>query len=172
MQGRVLFFTAPPIAPSEADEKKKLAHSPSYLAFRARQTRERVEKAGKRPAREEVATSVRTEQEGNEPKRARIDDDRASIEEISDKAISFFNNMLTDTTIAQLKVLYGDRWEEAMNVQMKIVMEAQQEVRTKLQKQEKVGAERLKHSAELAKIHGLTGLLDYMPPNEALEWRR
>jgi chromatin structure-remodeling complex subunit RSC1/2 len=170
-QGRVLFFTAPPVAPSEAEEKRKLAHSPSYLAFRARQMRERAERAEKRLAEEEVAATVGAEQSGTQPKRARTED-LSSVGELGDKAISFINSMLADTTISQLKMLYGDQWEKAVNVQMRIVTEAQQKVGTKLREQESEGAEKSKQAAETAKIHGLTGLFDYRPPNETLEWRR
>jgi chromatin structure-remodeling complex subunit RSC1/2 len=171
-QGRVLFFTAPPVPPPEVKEKK-LTHSPSYLAFRARQIRERREQSTKRRAEEEAVATLGAEQDETEPKRIRTEVDPASINSAADKAIAYINNMLADATLAQFKALYGeDRWEEALKTHLEIVANAQQETGRKAKERERLEAERLKRTEETAGPRGLTNLLDYKPPNEALEWRR
>jgi chromatin structure-remodeling complex subunit RSC1/2 len=171
-QGRVLFFTAPPVPPPEVKEKR-LTHSPGYLAFRARQIRERREQTAKRPAEEEAVATVGAEKGGIEPKRIRKEVDNSSTDSTIEKAMSYMNNMLADATLASFKAMYGeDDWEDALKTHLNIVADAQEEARRKVKEREKLLAERSKRGEKVTGPRGLTSLLDYKPPNEALEWRR
>jgi chromatin structure-remodeling complex subunit RSC1/2 len=161
--GRVLFFTAPPSAPPEIDDKKKLKHSPAYLAFRARQARERMQNGSAKRSveQEEEASSRGAERRDSDPKRVKTTVD---IGEIGERAVTAVSEMLADATVEQFKALYGeDKWEEALAMHLMGSTERQDIMATP------TGS---KARSEEMKSRGLTSLLDYKPPNEALEWRR
>ncbi|KAF2663454.1 Bromodomain-containing protein [Microthyrium microscopicum] len=168
--GRVLFFTAPP-AVSSTDTKKKLKHTPGYLAFRAKQIREKLEAKKRRDnettagAEQPLAKKARMQEP---PTFAELEFDENGI---PTKAIEYINDLLMDSTIAQLKATHGEEGaKQALEVHMDYVSAAWQARADERERTAQAQAERMAKAKAESKITGLSRLLDYKPPNEQLEW--
>jgi len=166
--GNVLFFTAPP-APVAEPDKKKLTHSPAYLAFRARQQQEKTAQANKRPSEPEAAATVGAEKDGSETKRARTMDTNV-VRSLQDEVLVHINGLLVNATVEEFKELYGEQWSTALDLHLKLMAEAQTVTAARLEEGEKYA--KLKDAREMVGERGLTSLLEYQPVNEGLEWRR
>ncbi|KAL1962791.1 hypothetical protein VTN77DRAFT_9160 [Rasamsonia byssochlamydoides] len=109
-QGRVLFFSTPPldlVPPAE----KRLGHSLKYLAAKAaKEERRRAMEQEKRKAAED-------EMDVEQPsKRPRTDEQKAlaaEVENLTEKALNLLANQVAAGTDEFYKAVYGDKAEEA-----------------------------------------------------------
>jgi len=189
--GRILFFTAPPIPDAdEADEKKKLAHTPKYLAWKARQMREKLLKRKlneDEPASAGAEKNVKAESPngvdaGEHPsslqKKQRMNLDIADDinGDVSPKELlERFSDQMCDLAMESWKSLYPDDeddgvWKEEMLENIRQLSVAWEK---NAQSEEILASEKEKErESQRGKIVGLTNLMDYKPPNERMEWGR
>jgi chromatin structure-remodeling complex subunit RSC1/2 len=169
--GRVLFFTAPPEPPAE-ESKPRLAHSTTYLAVRGRQLKERLEAKKRGPEESEVF--------GPESlpvvKKTRVEHDAPhgmSVEEVCQRAMDSINNTLADGLIADCQRLYPEgEWQQAIADHLNKVADGLLESAKHLEECQAKKDEEARIRREELTVSGLTSIMDYQPPNEALEWRR
>jgi chromatin structure-remodeling complex subunit RSC1/2 len=124
-QGRVLLFTAPPIAAPA--EQKGPSHTAKYLAYKIKRE-EMLKEKRKHDAEDAVAQSdVR--------KRARAEGQRQVEKQIvaaKKAALETVEDLLTDATVKEYQSLYGTQWKEKMEEELEMLDKKQvEEVRRK-----------------------------------------
>jgi hypothetical protein len=166
-QGRVLFFTAPPV-PADESRVPKLKHSAKYLAFKAQESLKRKSKE-----LDEDASA------GAEKSPLPTDEETPEQEALSgiawpgtvpqDVWVEKFNHQMEELLIQDYKTLFPNdsEWKQALlagleNIRGKIVENMHKKAKLQEEQREAGDAE--------SKIFGLTNLMDYKPPNEQLEW--
>lgn len=155
-QGRVLFFTAPPVIPPEEEkEGMALGHSARYLAAKAKRDALRAEK---RKA-EEANAPQREEQ----AKKAKIEADqkfKTDIALLKNKALKVLEDQLVQATKTEFENMYVDEAEakKAMQLQFDRLAEVQKEAIRKNAERER----RLKEEVEgrSVPVRGMTVLLE------------
>lgn len=103
-QGRILFFTAPPL---DVGESKALGHSVRYLAEKARRMREIMEK------RKAKDTDKAVEEQA--AKRIKIEEDvhvQVTAQELQEAALLEMARRMDAGTGQIIRGMYGDRWKE------------------------------------------------------------
>ncbi|KAL1303346.1 hypothetical protein AAFC00_006745 [Neodothiora populina] len=124
-QGRVLFFTAPPMYLAADDDKsaKNLAHSIRFLADRARR---RDEIARKRKAYEDSKADAQ-----KAAKRARLQDARSVAqkrEESRQEALAALEEQLVEGARRRLRGAYGDaEWKKGLDKELDLLEAEQRE---------------------------------------------
>ena len=111
--GRVLFFTAPPVyvADSENNTKKPFSHSISYLA---NQTRREAEISRKRKAYEEAKYDHQLLKKAR--KFAEIQKTYAEMQDKKFEAFKRLEAALVQATEAEMKAAYGDeKWKDGLD---------------------------------------------------------
>jgi chromatin structure-remodeling complex subunit RSC1/2 len=118
-QGRVLFFTTPPLdvlPPSKNGDPP--AHSLKYIAAKLRRQREqrlKCEDIEKLPE-EEIRRLARE----NKAKRVKRETDqqfgKQDVEALTEKAWGVYAEQLDTANSADLKQVYGDRWQEVKEI--------------------------------------------------------
>lgn len=106
--GRVLFFTAPPV---ETEKKVKLGHTAKYLAWRAErddQVREKRKLAD--AGAPQVAKRAKSEEVAGLAK---------ELEKAKERTLERMNELLAEGTVRQYQALYGEKWREALEVELK-----------------------------------------------------
>jgi chromatin structure-remodeling complex subunit RSC1/2 len=174
-QGRVLFFAAPPIPDTESG-KTKLAHTPKYLAWKAKQMQDKLAKRKLEENTTAGAEDEKTDSNGVDPsKKQRTDTSQtngsASAEAIFDKV----TNYMCDLALEGWQSLYPEdgngEWKKEMLGNLHQLGTAWEVQATEQeQRAAELKAQRAKESN--GKILGLTALMDYTPPKEDLEWGR
>ncbi|KAF2084565.1 BAH-domain-containing protein [Saccharata proteae CBS 121410] len=153
-QGRVLFFTAPPLDPlPPVKEGAALGHSAKYLAAKAK--REALLKEKRKREAEEGG-----EREAAQ-KRAKMEAEKAfsnRVHQLKAKALNVLEGQLASATAADFKSLYGDDWKKCAAAEMDHMVAAQAEVA----KREKEVEDMAKRVAEQASVRlkGMTVKLD------------
>jgi chromatin structure-remodeling complex subunit RSC1/2 len=174
---RVLFFTTPPV-PKEAG-RKRLAHTPRYLAWKAKEAEAQKALKRKSEEREDEQAGAGADMDGvaevngtNGTKRVKTDDQ--ADQGLSEDAIKQFTEYMADLAVEGWKSLYptgSEGWRADMLDNLRS-MGAVWEEHAKDEADKQAKAEEAKGSSVDAKVVGLTGLMDYRPPNERLEWGR
>jgi len=109
--GRVMFFTAPPV---DTEKKVKLHHTAKYLAWKAKRE-ELLKEKRKRDAEAKIAGA-------KEAKRAKSEEAKAfgeGLQKAKEVALEKMNKVLAEETVAQYKVMYGEKWREALDLELK-----------------------------------------------------
>ena len=128
-QGRLLFFTTPPLdvlPPSKKGEA--LGHSARYLAAKLRREDELKEKR-------KLNEAGHKEEEANKKKR-RLDEAMQlanRIEELKVESLVALHKQLGDGELNLWKGLYGDRWEEAREIEKARLADSQKEWKTRME---------------------------------------
>jgi hypothetical protein len=193
-QGRLLFFTAPPAGSSEPP-KAQLAHTPGYVAWKAKKLKEQFLAKKRRAEEEEAREDLNKKRRLADPLAAEAAH-YAKLMDIPDEKLLKPDNMLRSApeiqheirialyermlqgNIAMYKAFFPEdrfpegEWLRQMRYDEERTARAQAEHRRKTAEIEKQKAEWAKQKEEDNKIVGLTRMLDYKPPNEHLEWRR
>jgi len=156
-QGRVLFFTAPPVVPPE-EEKEGIAlgHSARYLAAKAKRAALLAEKR-----KGDAAGAAQREQQA---KRVKLEAERKyqeTLANLTDKAINALADQLARATKKELGDLFGEdekEREKGLQKQLEGLEIVQREIAKRNEEQEK------KSQMELAKrtvpITGMTVRLE------------
>lgn len=153
-QGRVLFFTAPPLDEAgPVEEMKNLGHSARYLAAKAE--REKV-LAAKRKAEA-------SEQQLNEErtKKARLQKEDAFVGDVANltlRAVETLDRQLAGFTKADLQDEYEGRWQKGLRLELEKTARlqvAEAERRRRVEESERVFMER-----EKVVMKGLTAGFD------------
>jgi chromatin structure-remodeling complex subunit RSC1/2 len=120
-QGRVLFFTAPPLATTPA-QKKGPAHTAKYLAYKAK--------------REEMLKEKR-KRDGSDPDSTAEARKRAKSEEMQEAgrkleaakvaALNQMEDLLADATMREYESLYGADWQKKMEEELALLEKKQVE---------------------------------------------
>jgi hypothetical protein len=192
-QNRLILFTTPP---NHEPSKPRLAHSAEYLAFKAKQMKEKL-LGKKRRAEEEV-------NEMDAVKRRRLADPEAaeaayyakvldipderivnkddnmlrSTQEIQHEIRHHFEERMQQGNVNTYKALFPEdkepegEWNRQMKADEARTALAQADRRHKNDDIEKQQAQWEKEKRERNKLVGQTRMLDYVPPNEHLEWGR
>lgn len=110
-QGRVLFFTAPPVqVANDSDHAGALGHSIKYLAAKSR----REEETSKKRKAFEVAKA----EAQREKKKVNIEEAKAlqsRMSALKKQALVALENQLAEGAKAHLQNIYGNEWEKAMD---------------------------------------------------------
>ncbi|KIW00922.1 uncharacterized protein PV09_07665 [Verruconis gallopava] len=150
--GRVLFFTAPPV---ETQHKgPKLGHTAKYLAYKAERQAMVQEKK-----RQRFAMDFPRETQAN--KRAKSEDLEKLMVAANLEAIEKINEMLAEATVGEYQATFRQKWQEAMNRDLKALEAGQDRVAKLRQAKAERDAELEKHGKLELKIKGLTGSLEY-----------
>lgn len=171
-QGRVLFFTAPPA--SSTSSKKKLQHSASYLAFRARKLHEKVE-SNKRLADSEA--TVHDADLGRHNKKARNLDSQdiqqgIAFQTMQNQALENINKILVDSTVAHLHSLHGDLGlQKAVDAHMHVLTSVWENNARQQETTRQSEAYEFLEGKTRPQAESMTPFFIYKPPNEHLEWR-
>ncbi|KAG9527593.1 Bromodomain-containing protein, partial [Aureobasidium melanogenum] len=133
-QGRILFFSAPPVQLAEEanDPNKNLGHSLHYMAEKSRRTQEIV-------ARRKAYEEGKAARAAQKKRQREIDEEMRSADYETQKAraLAILNTHLTRSTAWELKAMYGEQdWKDGMEamlgnleeqqklaIQRKVVME-------------------------------------------------
>jgi chromatin structure-remodeling complex subunit RSC1/2 len=112
--GRVLFFTAPPLNSAPIKSRERLGHSAKYLAWKIKREEELAALKRKRESQ-----NGETEATQEEAKRRKLQAEVvAKSEETRAKnvaaALKAMGNGLADALIGDYKRRFGDRWKEEM----------------------------------------------------------
>jgi chromatin structure-remodeling complex subunit RSC1/2 len=169
-QGRVLFFTAPPAAPTET--KKKLQHTPGYLAFRAKQMKEKLDSKKRNAEDTTGGAEVSREAKKSRTSSPQIIAQDVDMEVIQKQAFDNISNMLVDSTVAHLRALHGEEGlQKAVDAHLNALTSVWESNAREQQAREAGKSQRIAADKAKSNVGGLTRLLNYRPPNEHLEWR-
>lgn len=111
-QGRVLWFTAPPlntVSVAEEEQRNTAGHSVKYLVAKARRDKLIAEKR-----KREVEAADEEEAERARGARSRKERDKRDWTEVQEKAMGMLEKSMFDNCEATYKHLYGDRWREEL----------------------------------------------------------
>jgi chromatin structure-remodeling complex subunit RSC1/2 len=114
--GRILFFTAPPV--ETAPKGARIGHTAKYLAWKAE--REQMLKE-KRKRAADAPTSQQT-------KRARSEELAHSLAQAKLTALDNLNDMLAEGTVAEYQATFGERWKEAIELDLAALEKGQDAV--------------------------------------------
>lgn len=120
-QGRVLFFTAPPIQVADP-YGGKLGHSIKYLAAKSRREEETKRK------RELYETAKAEAQLAK--KKARVEEAKTlqvKLEEVKAQALQTLEKQLVEATKQELKRVYGDEWRARLDGELERLAETQKQ---------------------------------------------
>lgn len=140
-QGRVLFFTAPPIALVD-DSDTKLGHSIKYLAAKSRREEET---AKKRKAFEVAKAEAKLAK-----KKAKIDEEnalRTKIEALKTRGLEALQGQLAEGAQAQIEAMYGEEWKTRLDDDLSRLVERQQAALEKRKLLEQHSQERITNSS-------------------------
>jgi chromatin structure-remodeling complex subunit RSC1/2 len=132
-QGRVLLFTAPPIA--ESTEKKGLAHTAKYLAYKIKRE-EMLREKRERDAEDAVIQS-------GARKRAKSEEQREAQKKFAEAqrvALMTVEDALADATIHEYERLYGAQWRPKMEEELQMLEKKQVEEARRRDEREKLEA--------------------------------
>ncbi|KAF2679149.1 Bromodomain-containing protein [Lentithecium fluviatile CBS 122367] len=155
-QGRVLFFTAPPVNSSSIVKKEgeALGHSARYLALKAKRDAER---AAKRKADE--ANAAEREEAA---KRARVEAEqklKKDIDQLRAKAMHALEDQLKNATVRDLELLIGNEENaDALGKSLDHLVEVQQATISKNQERE-IRLQQQKSSSQIP-VTGMTVRLE------------
>ncbi|KAF2204109.1 Bromodomain-containing protein [Delitschia confertaspora ATCC 74209] len=154
-QGRVLFFTSPPIVPpQEEDENVPLGHSAGYLARRIERERLRGEKR-----KREERTKEQRELEVKRAKTEALQKFQEKVGELEMKAQKLLEGELAKATAVDLEGLYGvEGLEAGLKRQLEELSGVQRVVLRENEKREKKVLEEAENRK--VKISGMTVLLE------------
>jgi chromatin structure-remodeling complex subunit RSC1/2 len=151
--GRVLFFTVPPV---DVEPKTKLGHTAKYLAWKAEREATLKEKRAKR-ASEEASLAQASQQS----KRARSVELEQAMAKAKLEAVERLNDSLAEATVAEYKANFGEKWREALEMDLGALERGQDGVSRF--NGEKGARERVKAEEERreARVKGLDGMLEF-----------
>lgn len=115
-QGRVLFFSAPPVQLAEEanDPNKNLGHSLHYMAEKSRRTQEIV-------ARRKAYEEGKAARAAQKKRQRELDEETRNVDHETQKAraLAMLNSHLTRSTAWELKAMYGDEdWKNGMEAML------------------------------------------------------
>ena len=150
--GRILFFTAPPLDPLPAPREGAAAgHSIRYLAARAR--RQEALRAKRKREADEAETT---------PKKAKLrageDEARQRIEDLTRRAGEVLQRQMAEGTELEFRAMYGAGWQEAMERHLDRLRGVQTEVGERNRVLEE--NERARREREMVPLVGKGVLLD------------
>ena len=154
-QGRVLFFTAPPVNNPGfvTEEGQALGHSARYLATKAKRDAQRAAKRkadqAETAAREEAAKKARAEAEDKLQK---------EVAALNIKAISALEDQLAYATKTSLQAISGNKSSEVLAKSLDRLVDVQADAVSKRLKRE-AKLEQQKLSSQIA-ITGMTARLE------------
>lgn len=152
--GRVLLFTAPPIAAPA--EKKGPAHTAKYLAYKIKRE-EMLKEKRKRDADDAVAHSdARKRAKSEEQQEA-----RQKLAEAKKAALETMEDLLADATIRQYERLHGAQWKEKMEQELQMLEKKQVEEARRKDEREKLEAGWKSRERKKLAIRGLGTNLEY-----------
>ena len=156
-QGRVLFFTKPPLDVLPPGDGPPI-HSLKYVAAKLRRT---VELKRKREAEEEHAKHV------DEAERKRIKDEQVAevtenLRNLEERAVMALVKQMDEGTDAIYRAEYGDMWQEAKRIETKRLAMRQAEARR--EKEELEESERKRKEAQKISIKSNGPYLDDIDP--------
>lgn len=153
-QGRVLFFTVPPLDPlPPVKDGAALGHSVRYLAAKAKREALRREKRG-RDERE-------PEQDNGARKRARLESKAAldkDVAKLAGKAMAALEGQLADAVRADYRSMLGGRWQQGLDADLDRLAMAQDQVLSRQRETEEKARKR--REKELVPLRGTTVFLD------------
>lgn len=127
-QGRILFFTAPPLARPARFEKGSDATPPLLghsIRYQAQKARSQDEVAARRKEYESRKAAARAE------KRKRVEaeegEQRERVRKLQRRALEVLQDGLVDGLRADLKALYGEKWSEMVGADLDRIAELQNE---------------------------------------------
>lgn len=147
--GRILFFTSPPVNV----EKKisSLGHTAKYLAWKAEreQLLKEKRKRAATDAPKQASKRARSEELEREMARAQL----AAVEEL--------NEVLADGAVAEYQSTFGDKWQDAMRMDMAALEKGQDAVSRVARA--RVVSEMRRDAVEKdeLRVRGLTGALEF-----------
>ena len=145
--GRVLFFTAPPV--EKERRGPKLGHSAKFLAWKA----ERDELKRKRDA-----SSTKDTQQTKRAKSAELE---AAMAKARLDAVERLNEELVDATVDEYRREFGEKWREAMEMDLDSLEKGQEKVE-KLNRVHKLREERrMWEERKELEVKGMGGMLEF-----------
>lgn len=140
-QGRVLFFTAPPVHLTD-DTSTQLGHSIKYLAEKSRREEE--------TARKRKAFEISKAEAKLAKKKAKIEEAvslQEKVRELKKQALETLQNQLIGGARNDIQGLYGDDWKGGLDTQLTRLAERQKEALEKRRVLEAHERERMENSS-------------------------
>jgi chromatin structure-remodeling complex subunit RSC1/2 len=153
--GRVLFFTAPPLATAPA-QKKGPAHTAKYLAFKAKRDEMLKEKRKRNGGDPNTTAEARKRAKSEETQEA-----NRKIEAAKTAALSQMEDLLADATIREYESLYGANWQKKMEEELVLLERKQVEEARRIAERVKLELEWSLRDRKDLVVRGVNSSLEY-----------
>ena len=151
-QGRVLFFTAPPVQVAD-DLDQKLGHSVKYLAAKSRRAEE--------TARKRKAHELAKAESQQAKKKAKLEEAKSlqiKASELRNQALEVLQDQLVEATKSEMVQMYGEEWKSSMERELNRFAQLQKDAMEKRSVLERHERERLaSRSVQLDSAGALLG---------------
>lgn len=193
-QNRLLLFPTPPVGATESS-KPRLAHSTEYIAFKAKEMKRKLLLKQQRDAEQAAEIDIIRKRRIADPEAAEAayyaklmdipdeyivkkDNMLRNADQIRDEINYKFQERMREGNVQVYKSLFPEdkhpegEWERQMKADEVRTAAAQAERRRQNEAAELQMAKWAKEKADRNELVGQTRMLDYVPPNEHLEWGR